>query len=247
MTNAVKEVSMPSDIELLLKLQAIDYDIGELERSKEYLPDMMDNLSREIEEARQKRDNAIASLEEAKIKSGSLELDIASKQTDLQKFQQQMMSIKTNKEYDALVAQIDSIKSSISDNETSLLETLDLIAQVEKDSEEYKKEFDSLEENNSKQLKILQEKIDSIGGKMSGKTDERGDVSTTISRPTLSVYERVRKGKGGAAVVVVKKRACGACYKALTPKKVQEVKRGDRIHTCDNCGRLFFWSEGVSN
>ena len=35
---------MNSDLELLLKLQVIDYDIGELERSKEYLPDMMENL-----------------------------------------------------------------------------------------------------------------------------------------------------------------------------------------------------------
>ena len=104
-----------------------------------------------------------------------------------------------------------------------------------------------LEENNNRQLTILQEKIDSIGGKVAQKVDERSGIGQTISRPILSVYERVRKGKGGAAVIVVKKRACGACYKALTPKKVQEVKRADRIHTCDNCGRLLFWSMGTSD
>ena len=57
----------------------------------------------------------------------------------------------------------------------------------------------------------------------------------------------MRKGKGGTAVVMVKKRACGSCYKALTPRKVQEIKKGDRIHTCENCGRLLFWDEEESN
>jgi predicted nucleic acid-binding Zn-ribbon protein len=61
------------------------------------------------------------------------------------------------------------------------------------------------------------------------------------------MYERVRRGKGGTAVVVVKKRACGACYKALTPQKVQEIKKGERIHTCENCGSLLFWDDSVSD
>jgi predicted nucleic acid-binding Zn-ribbon protein len=52
--NHLKEAQpVRNDLELLLKLQVIDYDLGELERSKDYLPDMMGNLNREIQEARQ--------------------------------------------------------------------------------------------------------------------------------------------------------------------------------------------------
>jgi len=239
--------TMNSDLELLLQLQVIDYDIGELERSKEYLPDMMGNLKHEITEAQNKLSAVTAELDEAKVRQKALELEVASKETELQKFQQQMMSIKTNKEYDALVGQIDSVKAGISSSESELLALIDRIAELEKLAVEYHEKVTQVEENNNKQLQILEDKISNIGDTMSGKMSDRTQISSAIPKSTLSVYERVRKGKGGTVVVVVKKRACGACYKALTPKKVQEIKKGDRIHTCDNCGRILFWDNDESN
>ncbi|MDH3891942.1 MAG: C4-type zinc ribbon domain-containing protein [candidate division Zixibacteria bacterium] len=238
---------MPNDLELLLKLQIIDYDLGELERSKEYLPDMMDNLRNEIEEAKSKLETCTTEFESKKVSVKTLELEIASKEAELQKYQQQMMSIKTNKEYDALVAQIDAIKQDISKQETEFLGTEERIAELEKEIAEYNEKSESAQDTNSKQLSILQNKIDSIGDTMAAKENERDRISKEIPRPTRSIYERVRKGKGGTAVVMVKKRACGSCHKALTPRKVQEIKKGDRIHTCENCGRLLFWDGEESN
>ena len=118
---------------------------------------------------------------------------------------------------------------------------------LEKNIEDYKQKLEQVKENNTKQLGILQEKIDSIGDKVSDKKGERSEIMTTIPRRIVSTYERVRKGKGGSVVVVVKKRACGACYKALTPKKIQDIRKGDKIMTCDNCGRLLFWKDDESN
>ncbi|MFQ5452664.1 MAG: zinc ribbon domain-containing protein [Candidatus Zixiibacteriota bacterium] len=237
---------MQHELELLLKLQVIDYDLGELERSKEYLPDMMDNLNREIDEAQNKFIDTVKGLEESKLKQKNLELEISTQEASLQKFQQQMMSIKTNKEYDALVSEIDSIKGVISDKETDLLETIELVTAFEKNIDAYKEKLAQVKENNTKQLSILQEKIDSIGDKVSGRENEREEIAASISRQIISAYERVRKGKGGTVVVSVRKRACGSCYKALTPKKVQDIRRGEKILTCDNCGRLLFWDNEES-
>lgn len=242
-----KEVSMQNDLEKLLQLQIIDYDLGELERSKEYLPDMMENLTREINEAKNKLETASKQLSEAKVKQKNLELELAAKEEELQKFQKQMMTIKTNKEYDALVAEIDAVKVVISQKETEFLETMDQISQLEKEIPELKEKLAQIEGNNTKQLKILQEKIDSIGDKMAHKGAERKAVISSIPRPTMAVYERVRRGKGGAVVVAVRKRSCSACHNALTPQKIQEIRRADRIHTCDSCGRLLYWDDEHSD
>ena len=238
---------MPSYLDLLLKLQVIDYDLGELERSKEYLPDMMDNLNREIGDVKSRLDETTSELAEARVRQKTLEIDIAAREAELQKFQQQMMAIKTNKEYDALVSQIDTVKGIISDAETDLLQTIERISDLEKDIVEVRDQSHHTNENNSRQLEILQEKIDSIGDKVSSKVAERKEIASKIPRPTLSVYERVRKGKGGTAVVAVKMRACGACLQALTPRKVQEIKKGDKILTCENCGRLLYWDVDESS
>jgi uncharacterized protein len=232
---------------LLLKLQVIDYDIGELERSKEYLPDMMENLNREIRESQTRLEETKSALEADRVKQNQLELVLKTKEADLQKYQQQMMSIKTNKEYDALVAEIDAIKEQISNAETELLETIERISELEKEIGTLEERAASVQENNTKQLGILQEKIDSIGDKMSDIESSRKDIVTSIPRRTLSVYERVRRGKGGQAVVPVKKRACSACFKALTPKKIQEVKRADQVYTCDNCGAIIYWDNSISD
>lgn len=242
-----KEDRMQQDLDKLLELQIIDYDLGELERSKEYLPDMMDNLKHEISEAQLKFETAKSGLEENKLKQKNLELEIGTKEAELQKFQQQMMSIKTNKEYDALVSEIDNIKSNISSFETELLETIDLISNFEKNIAEYEEKYRFINDNNTKQLDILQQKIDSIGDKVSAKNSERKALSSSIPRQLISIYDRVRHGKGGSAVVAVKKRACGACYKAQTPKKIQDIRKGDRLFTCDNCGRLLYWDDDESN
>ena len=237
---------MNNDLELLLKLQTIDYDIGELERSKEYLPDMIDNLNLEIKDADEKLEVTRTTLSEAQVKQKALELEIASKEADLQKYQQQMMSIKTNKEYDALVAEIDQIKEVISGSETELLETIEAVSTCGSQISELEEKAVQIKENNSKQLVALQQKIDSIGDTMGSIEKGRQEVVSSIPRRTISVYERVRRGRGGQAVVPVRKHACGSCFKALTPKKIQEVKRADTIYTCDNCGSIFYWDDNIS-
>jgi len=238
---------MQNDLELLLKLQMIDYDLGELERSKEYLPDMMENLHREMRDVADRLGQVNELLATSRSKQRTLELDIKTKEASLTRYQQQMMSIKTNKEYDALVAEIDQIKSDISAHETELLQTIETISTLEKDLASYLEKDGQIKENNSKQLSILQEKIDSIGEKVAAKEAIRQQVVGTISRPTLSVYERVRRGRGGQVVVLVRKRACGSCYKALTQQRIQEIRRGDRIMTCDNCGCMLYWDNSESN
>lgn len=237
---------MHNDLELLLKLQVIDYDLGELERSKDYLPDMMENLNREIEDAKHKLVDTQQRLEEAQVSHKSLELELKTKEAELQKYQQQMMSIKTNKEYDALVAEIDNIKQIVSEGETNALETMELIEQLTQEITTLKEKETHVVENNEKQLTILQEKMDSIGDKVSDKRNDRDVVVKSIPKRTFSAYERIRKGRGGRAVVLVRKKACSSCFKALTPRKMQEIKKGDAIHTCDYCGCLLYWDEEQS-
>ena len=237
---------MRNDLELLLKLQVIDYDLGELERSKDYLPDMIGNLNREIQDAQQKVVDSTAALEEARMKRKNFELEIKTREAELQKYQQQMMSIKTNREYDALVAEIDNIKAAVSSNETELLQTMERIDQLEKDIVAWREKETAIVDNNQKQLLVLQEKMDSVGDKVSEKRQSRQEIVQSIPVPVMATYERVRKGRGGRAVVVVKKKACSSCFKALTPRKIQEIKRSGQVMPCDYCGTLLYWDEEES-
>ena len=128
-----------------------------------------------------------------------------------------------------------------------MLEVMDTISRLEEELPELEKASGELAQNNDRQLRILQEKVDAIGDKVAAKIAERDRIAQSVPRRLKSMYERVRKGRGGTPVVPVRKRACSACFKALTPKKVQEIKKGDQIHTCESCGVLLYWDEAISN
>ena len=44
----------------------------------------------------------------------------------------------------------------------------------------------------------------------------------------------------------VRKAACGACFRSLTPHAMQEIRRGEAIMICEACGRILIFNEGSS-
>jgi len=225
----------------LLELQEIDEQLGELDRSKVYLPEMIENLNTVFAETEKELHEHQEKLTESKIKQKQLELEISSDKDDLGKYQQQMKVIKTNKEYDALITEIDSKKQQISDKEDEILSLLGIMDESSEKKDELTTKLDDIKENNQTQLENLRSELESLESKISAKKQQRTELSKTLDRRALTVYERIRRGKSGMAVVPLRKRACGGCFKQIPPQLVQQVRRGDRIYTCDSCGRILIW------
>ncbi len=240
---------MQDVLNLLVELQKIDEDLGELEHSKVYLPEMIANINNELESLEKSLAETETTLLEAKKKQKQLELDIESDKEQLAQYQKQMKVIKTNKEYDALVAEIDAKKRRISDNEDEILKLMGLIEQATEDLAAIKVKLEETRSNNAIHLQNLNAEMSTLEAKIESKQKERGGLIKSIDRRALSMYERIRKGKGkgGMAVVKIRKRACGGCFKQVPPQLVQEIRRGDKIFTCDSCGRILIWSDEDSD
>ena len=232
---------MHENIRLLKELQDIDYWIGELERSKEFLPDMMKNLQSEIEQVKTESVEKKARLQQAQIELRELEIRIAENKELRQRYQDQMLTIKTNKEYDALVEQIEAAKTQISLDEEQSLVLMTEIDQLKTAVTELEAKDLTIHDVNGEKLRDLQSQIESVQDKMSEKEAHRDHLVTKVPKQILSVYERIRKGRGGDVVVRLRRGACGECYKAQPPQKIQMVKRGDTIQTCSSCGRILIW------
>ncbi len=234
---------MTNTSELLLKLQGLDYQLGELERSKDYLPDMIKTLDAEIVAAKASLAELHDNLEATKLEHKRLELRVKDKNVELEKLKSQMTQIKTNKEYDALSREIDNTKNEITQAEDGILEALDAIEQLGKDIEAKSAEVEEIEKTNGAQLANIKLEIDSVGDKIKIKHGERQNVLVRLDAPLIAVYERVRRGKGAGAVVAVRHGACSGCFKTHPPQLIQEIRKGERVITCDSCGRILIWDE----
>jgi predicted nucleic acid-binding Zn-ribbon protein len=236
-------MDIEKDMEMLWKLQNIDYDLGELERSKDYLPEMINNLEKEIEETRQALKSAEEELTQQSLLHGKLDVELATLNQQLTKFQKQMREIKTNKEYDALTTEIANRKVKISTTEEEILKVLTHMDDLKEKIKQYKQKLEEVDKTNSTQLVDLRERLDSIEDKIKIKEGDRKNITVRIDKKLLGTYERVRKGRGNQVMVVIRKRACGACHKSVPPQIIQEIREGGKIFTCDNCGRILIWTD----
>ena len=233
--------SMLTTSELLMQLQGLDYQLGELERSKEYLPDMIGNLELEIKEAKAALDENKDQLEATRLEHKRLELRVKDNTADLERLKSQMMKVKTNKEYDAISREIDFKRTEIDTAEEEILKAMEAIENLIAEGETKQKELEQITATNTEQLKTIRAEIDSVGDKVKIKQGERENVLVRLDKPLVAVYERVRRGKGAGTVVAVRSRACSGCFKQLPPQLVQEIRRGERVITCDSCGRILIW------
>jgi hypothetical protein len=239
-------LKLQKDLSLLLDLQEIDDQLGELERSRIYLPEMIQNLEKEVEELNQAIAMHDKILGESQREQRLIELEIESDKQDLDKYQKQMRVIKTNKEYDALTAEIDTKKRGIADKEERVLALMAAADEAKEKSTELKGTLKEVQIRNSEQLKMLRSQESTLQAKIEDKLEKRTFLIKDINRQVVGLYERIRKGKGGMAVVSIRKRACSGCFKQIPPQRIQEIRRGDRIFPCDNCGRILTWSDEES-
>ena len=238
---------MQKDLSLLLDLQEIDDQLGELERSKIYLPEMILNLEKEIGDL----ENSILEndkiVDDGKKEQRLIELEIESDKVELDKYQKQMRTIKTNKEYDALIAEIDAKKQGIADKEERILAIMASLDEASEKAAELKTKLKEVKSNNVVQLETLKDQESTLQAKIDDKLEKRQVLVKDINKQIVGVYERIRKGKGGMVVVPIRKRACSGCFKQIPPQRIQEIRRGDRIFSCDSCGRILIWIDDESN
>ncbi|MEW5701709.1 MAG: C4-type zinc ribbon domain-containing protein [Candidatus Zixiibacteriota bacterium] len=234
---------MSNTVELLLKLQGVDYQLGELERSKDYLPDMIQTLEGDVRQAEKAVAEARDQLEANRLESRRLELRVKEKNTELERLQKQMMVIKTNKEYDALAREMEHVKADIAASEEGILLALERIETLDREIQEKDAQFQEVKARNGAQLESIRREVDSVGSKIKIKEDERHNIIVRLDDAMVAVYERVRRGKGAGAVVFVRNKACSGCHKTLPPQLIQEIRRAERLITCDSCGRILIWSD----
>ncbi len=114
---------------------------------------------------------------------------------------------------------------------------------LKKEIETLKEKLETVKKHSAAELEHLRQELEAISVKVRAKMEERKSKASRLDRQTLSIYERVRKGRGGHAVVRVtqSRPACSGCYKTLPPQRIQELKRDDQVITCQNCGRILIW------
>jgi uncharacterized protein len=173
------------------------------------------------------------------------ELELGTKEENAKKLQNQLYQLKTNKEYQAMLQQIDSAKADASVIEDKILEILDQFDKVKKESNLEKEKLQEEEKIFNNQNKQIEDRIKEIDSRLEQLEEQRKQVIPNIAPKILSQYERILKNRDGLAIVSVKDNSCLGCNMFVPPQVINLIKMYERIITCEICNRILYINEGA--
>ena len=231
---------LKSQINILVKLQTIDSEIYGLRSEKEAKPQEIMAIETSFEEKKQH----LADIEKKSLdlqrQRKDEELELGTKEEGVKKLQTQLYSLKTNKEYQAMLQQIQDAKADASVIEDKILEFLDQIDKVKVEIENEKTRIKEEEKVFTEEKKKIEDRIRQIDDRLVQLEAGRQQIVPEIEPKILGQYERILLNRDSLAIVGVKDNSCQGCNMFVPPQVINLIKMYERIITCEICNRILF-------
>ena len=232
---------MKAELQKLIALQHLDTTIRKLEKDQKATPERRAEIEKEFDQ----RAFEIRVLEnrrdEAKHTRARLENEVMEQKGRVERAERNLMSSKKPDEYTAAIREADAARKQISALETQILEQMEQLEKAETSLNERADEIVTMNSDRETKLKTFDEETGTIGERLAAARKEREEVFASLPKPMSALYSRIgARIRDGVAVAEARNRSCSACFMSLRPQVMAEVRRGEDIITCDNCGRILY-------
>lgn len=233
---------MDAQLKALIDLQQVDARITGLEAQVAKLPAQIAAIHAAVTAARSGVDTAKTRLDTAKKSQRAREKDLEDNRVKLQKYEGQLYQVKTNKEYSAVLQEIEEVKqakSRIEEDILVLMESQEVIAAEVKEAEAA---FRERENDGKRDEAELAEKLRGVEAELAIVRGERSGLAKDLPAAVLADYDKILKHRGFAVAEVTKPNFCGGCRVTITPQRLQELRQQNALIHCESCGRYLYWS-----
>ena len=238
------ETVMDSQLRTLIDLQAVDSRIAGLEAEAARLPKQIEAIQQALADAKK-------ALDTLKTKHDQTKKDLRAKEKDLEvvagkraKSEARLYEVKTNKEYSAILVEIEDIKQEKARTEEEILNLMEQQERLIVDVRDAEARYRTREEQARQDETVVRTKLAAVESELQSARAERESRARELPRPLLAEYEKLLKGCGGLALAAVTTAAiCGGCRVAIRPQAIQELRAATGPLLCESCGRYLYWQE----
>jgi len=235
---------LKEQLELLWELQKIDLSLKNIKEERDRYPKEMKKLDEKqnVEKERIQKDREKIELLEKERRQREGRLN--SEQDKIKRAEGRMFEVKTNKEYQALLSEIDAIKKACSKEEEEILQVLDEIDELKRNLAKREKEMAITLEKIEAERKGLQERMahDDLVWKRA--TERREVLSKQLESQLSKLYGTLKEKRQGVGVVTIKDGTCQGCFVNVPPQMYIEVQKNNALIRCPNCNRILYWEGG---
>ena len=241
----MEQKPIKEQIGLLIDLQALDTQIYALKRESSAIPGRLKSIDDMLESKRAGIKQAEENFKRGQLKLKEKEVSLQQKEEQIKKLQGQLYTLKTNKEYSTMLAEIGGIKADNSLIEEDVIKSMDEIELARKKISEEKELFKAEELKAQKDKEAVNSKAKEIETDLSGLNEKRSLIAPDIEKQVISRYEKILKNKDGLAIVPVENGSCGGCHMSLPPQVISDVKLREDIIICGSCLRILYIEDNV--
>lgn len=232
---------MEQQLGLLIQLQEIDLKIRSLQDRKKAFPEVFASLERRRSENKDNLDKTRTALETAQKNKRDRDKDLEAGAQKVEKLKARTPEIKTNKEYQALLKEIESAEQenkTIEDDILVLMEKIDAAASSIKAAEAGAREEEAAVAAEQKEQEAS---LAGVEEELEAAVQQRQAAATSIKAPVLGQYQKLLATKGGMAVAEARGEACSGCFMSIPPQVFVNVKKNESLINCPNCGRILYY------
>ncbi|MBN1473882.1 MAG: hypothetical protein JW914_04645 [Syntrophaceae bacterium] len=232
---------MNEDLLLLIELQECDSKLVALLASKKILPEKIDKLDKDFGTFKESMEQNKKKHEELKCAHTEKEKEIKKINENIVKAKGRLLEVKNNKEYQAILKEIEVAEALCSEIETQVISLLDemdnIFVLAKKDDDILSQRKQKYEE----ERKILEADINSLDMDFSKWEQKRNEIKIKINGSLLEKYEKIKNRNGGTGVVSVWKAVCNGCHMNIPPQLYNELQKTSDLLICPNCNRIIYY------
>ena len=232
---------MDSDLERLIRLQKLDTAADEARRVIAAMPERLGALQAQLERTRQDFDDAKAHLAASQEARRAIEKDLSVIQARLTRFKDQLMEVKTNREYQAMQKEIETAQHEVQAFEERILERMLEADELTAAIKAAEARVAETERSAAAERKALEQERGVLEAQLDETARARQEIVGQLPGEALAIFEKVSRTRKGIAVAQARDGLCVVCHVRLRPQVLVEVRRNDRVIQCESCQRILYY------
>ena len=232
--------TIEDNLKALVKVQDADTAADSLAKTRQEALDTIDLNEARMKAFLKQAEEEKKTLVDLQKTQKTLEIEVASLETKIGKYQNQLFEVKSNKDYDALKGEIESAKSEKARVEDKILDGLFRQDEQKKKIETLSKQVEDDRKRLAGEKASLEAKAAQCGKDIEAKHEESRKLLAEVDAEWADAYLRLRdSGKRTAVAEITEDRMCSGCSMSVPAQTIIEVRRASQIIRC-SCGRLLY-------
>jgi predicted nucleic acid-binding Zn-ribbon protein len=228
------------DFEKLINLQNLDEEIKQTTLILEKIPLQLKDIDKNIESQFQAVSKAKDTLAQNQKLRRTLEGDIQAIKAQIDKYKHQLGGVKTNKEYSALLKEIEDAQSKIDEKEEEIISEMLNADDIGEEIRKAELKASEAKEKLGKDKDALVLKRMELEKKNKDLTQKKEALIPQIPKEQSKLYSEIFNKKNGIPLSPVIDDFCSMCQIRIRPQVLNELRAENQIILCENCGRILY-------